>query len=48
MVRFTHFQSLPKIPKTIPKGQKFQSRDKIPKSESRALHPTQLISLTGE
>jgi len=31
MIRFTHFQTFPKIPK---KGQKFQSRDKIPKCES--------------
>ena len=30
-VHFTHFHTSPKIPK---KGQKFQSRDKIPKSES--------------
>jgi len=31
MIHFTHFQTFPKIPE---KGQYFQSRDKIPKSES--------------
>jgi len=31
MIHFTHFQTLPKI---LRKFQKFQSRDKIPNSES--------------
>jgi len=31
MIHFTHFQTFPKIPKKV---KKFQSRDKIPKSES--------------
>jgi len=31
MINFAHFQTFPKIPE---KGQKFKSRDKIPKSES--------------
>jgi len=41
-VHFTDFPTFPKIPKNphIPeKGQKFQSRDKIPKSESTMLKP---------
>jgi len=37
MIQFTHFQSFPKIPKSqkiLERGQKFQSRDKIPQSEN--------------
>ena len=33
---FTHFQTFPKFSKT---GQKFQSRDKIPKAESTVRKP---------
>jgi len=35
MIHFTQFQTFPKIPEN---GQKFQPRDKVPKSESTAEH----------
>jgi len=42
MIHFTQFQTFPKI---LKKGQKFQSRDKIPKSESTGCDATALVMI---